>query len=122
MPEPNPNQLPYIPDLETVYKVIQRLDPTSSPGLSGWTNRMIQQISKDDTCLQGVSDLCFLITNSLLPPLAREYFSAEKLLIIYKKKTGEDVRDIHMKDPLLNLAKHCRLLRRAYILFTLVKF
>ena len=46
---------------------------------------MIQQLAKDDTCLQGLTDLCFLITNSLLPPLAREYYTAEKLIVIYKK-------------------------------------
>ena len=33
----------------------------------------------------------------------------KKLIVIYKKKTGNDIRDIHMKDPLLNLASRAAL-------------
>jgi hypothetical protein len=92
--------------VKAVQQAIQNADFSTGAALSGWTDKLVHQLSGDRFCLQGITDLVWLIANSKLSRFARAYLTMEKLGLLYKKDVGNEVRDIHVHEPFLKIAGH----------------
>jgi hypothetical protein len=94
----NSNEMPTIPGNSSnlllvkpdkaFVDMIHSLDNGSSPGLSGWTPKLILATTIDETCLTGFAQIVNDIMNGRLPASAKEFLLACNLIAIEKPNNG----------------------------------
>ena len=90
-------------DMNILHKMIRRLNNGSAPGLSGWTFDMLNTISQDNVCLEGIKCIVSDIINGKLPLAARDMILSSQLIAIPKKDSSK-IRPIAVGECIYRLA------------------
>ena len=102
MPRPEEDTSFITVDYVLLYKLIQKMNNGSSPGLSGLSWEMLKLLSDDDHCLAGLKILVQDIINNRLPSEAKSYLLSANLISFPKNNGG--IRPIAIGETIYRLA------------------
>jgi hypothetical protein len=85
-------------------KIIKRADNGSAASPSGWTGSLVACIAEDETCLEALTLLTYLIANNLLPENCRQAILQCRLVALQKNGDPNDPRPIAIGEVFWKIA------------------